>query len=216
MQIDLRYTIISMLFTSMLFISCSTSRIATLKETRHNKELEIEIIKRTEYPGDGYYFATSEADLEASMELPEWEIQELMTIEEYDAYVERSTSDRIIKQAKSFNGTPYKFGGTTKKGMDCSGLIYTAFKSEDIYLPRISSDMAREGMQIKLNNVQPGDLLFFKTNRRRNRINHVGLVVEVNGSEILFIHSSTSKGVITSSINEAYWQRAFTEARRIL
>ena len=216
MRIDLRHTIIGILFTSMLLISCNTSKIAVNNDTGVKKEPELEIIKRIEYPRDAYYFAASEADLEASMPLPEWEIQELMTIEEYDAYVERSASDRIIKQAKSFNGTPYKFGGTTEKGMDCSGLIYTAFKSEDVYLPRISSDMAREGMHIKLDRVQPGDLLFFKTNRRRNRINHVGLVVEVNDSEVLFIHSSTSKGVITSSINEAYWQRAFTEARRIL
>ncbi|HLS12428.1 MAG TPA: C40 family peptidase [Flavobacteriaceae bacterium] len=210
MRLDFRYTILSMLLASMSLISCSTSKSTT------ERELGLEIVKRTEYPGDGDYFASSESDLEPIMDLPEWDIPELMPIEEYDAYAERSTTDRIIKQAKSFNGTPYKFGGTTKKGMDCSGLIYTAFKSEDIYLPRISSDMARRGKQIKLNNVQPGDLLFFKTNSRRNRINHVGLVVEVNGSEILFIHSSTSRGVITSSINEAYWQRAFTEARRVL
>ena len=208
MRIDYRHTFICILFASMLFISCSTPKTGFKKE--------IEIIKRTEYPGDGDYFASSEADLESNIEFPEWDIQELIPIEEYDAYTEENPSDRIIEQAMSFNGTPYKFGGTTEKGMDCSGLIYTAFKSEDIYLPRISSDMAGEGKRIKLNNVQPGDLLFFKTNRRRNHINHVGLVVEVHGSNILFIHSSTTKGVITSSINEAYWQRAFAEARRVL
>lgn len=206
MHKGVRYIYFFIIVTSMMLTSCSSSKITS----------DIEIFKRTEYPGDGNYFASSESALEPRVELPEWDIPELMPIEEYDAYVERATSDRIIKQAKSFNGTPYKFGGTTKRGMDCSGLVYTAFKSEDIYLPRISSDMAREGERIKLNNVQPGDLLFFKTNSRQNRINHVGLVVEVNGSEILFIHSSTTKGVITSSINETYWQRAFTEARRIL
>lgn len=210
----IRYTILFILATSFLLTSCTVT--SSVSKGSKSSEASIEIIKRLEYPGDSDYFASSEQDLVPGIDLPHWDIPELMTIEEYDTYVELASSDRIIKQAKSFNGTPYKFGGTTKKGMDCSGLVYTAFKSEDIYLPRISSDMAREGVRIKLENAQPGDLLFFKTNNRRNRINHVGIVVEANGKEILFIHSSTSKGVITSSINETYWQRVFSEARRIL
>lgn len=76
--------------------------------------------------------------------------------------------------------------------------------------------MAKEGKRINLNQAQPGDLLFFKTNRSRNVINHVGIVVETNGDDIRFIHSSTSRGVIISSITETYWQRAFSEARRVL
>lgn len=210
----IRYTILLILATGLLLSSCTVTN--SVSRGSKSSETAIEIIKRMEYPGDSDYFASSELELVPDIDLPHWDIPELMTIEEYDTYAKIASSDRIIKQAKSFDGTPYKFGGTTSKGMDCSGLVYTAFKSEDIYLPRISSDMAREGVRIKLENVQPGDLLFFKTNSRRNRINHVGIVVESNGKEVLFIHSSTSKGVITSSINEAYWQRAFSEARRVL
>lgn len=213
MQKAIPYTILFVLAISFLLTSCTvTSSISTSSDS---PETTLEIIKRVEYPGDSDYFASSELELIPDVNLPHWDIPELMTIEEYDAYAEIASSDRIIKQAKSFDGTPYKFGGTTNKGMDCSGLVYTAFKSEDIYLPRISSDMAQEGRRIKLENAQPGDLLFFKTSRR-NRINHVGIVVETNGKDVLFIHSSTSQGVITSSINETYWQRAFSEARRIL
>ncbi len=214
MHIGIRYTILIILATSFLLTSCSVSN--SISRSSNRSEAKLEIIKRIEYPGDRNYFASSERELLPNIDLPHWDIPELMTIEEYDAYAEIASSDRIIKQAKSFDGTPYKFGGTTNKGMDCSGLVYTAFKSEDIYLPRISSDMAREGRRIKLENAQPGDLLFFKTNSRRNHINHVGIVVETNGKDVLFIHSSTSKGVITSSITETYWQRAFSEARRIL
>lgn len=206
MHKGVQYIYFFIIVTSMMLTSCNSSKITS----------EIEILIRKEYPGDGAFFASSELELKPFMDLPEWDIPELMVIEEYDTFAERTTSDRIIKQAKSFNGTPYKFGGTTSKGMDCSGLIYTAFKSENIFLPRISSDMAREGKRIRLDNVQPGDLLFFKTNSRQNKINHVGLVVKVHNKEVFFIHSSTSKGVITSSINETYWQKAFTEARRIL
>ncbi|GGX13061.1 C40 family peptidase [Aquimarina muelleri] len=121
----------------------------------------------------------------------------------------------IINYAKTFNGTRYKFGGTTKKGMDCSGLVYTSFKKENIILPRTSRTMATQGTAISLKKVTVGDLLFFKTNKRKNVISHVGLVVETKGS-IKFIHSSSSKGVIISSLNEAYWNKCFAWARRVL
>jgi len=92
-------------------------------------------------------------------------------------------ANNIINYAKTFQGTKYKYGGTTKKGMDCSGLIYTSFKKGEITLPRTSS--------------------------------HVGLVVSA-GNQIRFIHSSSSKGVTISSLDERYWNNAFAWARRVL
>ncbi|QIE59394.1 C40 family peptidase [Rasiella rasia] len=127
-----------------------------------------------------------------------------------------TTADRVIKYAKTFEGTRYKFGGTTKKGMDCSGLIYTSFLKEDISLPRISRDMAKQGTRISLLKAEAGDLVFFQTNKSRNVINHVGLVVENIRGELKFIHATTSKGVIISSIQENYWNNAFVQARRII
>ncbi len=121
----------------------------------------------------------------------------------------------IVSYAKSFNGTRYKFGGTTKKGMDCSGLVYTSFKKENVILPRTSRTMATQGKPVSLKKIGIGDLLFFKTNKRRNVISHVGLVVE-NKGVIKFIHASTSKGVIISSLDEKYWNKAFVSARRVL
>ncbi len=125
-------------------------------------------------------------------------------------------ANNIIKHAEAFNGVRYKYGGTTSKGMDCSGLIYVSFKSEYIVLPRISRDMAKKGVHIKLNEVKEGDLLFFKTTKKGKGINHVGLVVTLKRGFIEFIHSTTSKGVITSSLLEPYWKSAFIEARRVL
>lgn len=121
----------------------------------------------------------------------------------------------IIDVAKSFHGTPYKFGGTTHKGMDCSGLIYVSFKEENINLPRSSHEIATKGQKIALNDIAKGDLLFFKTNGGK-RINHVGLVVDVYPGKVLFIHSSTSQGVIISALDETYWNKAFAEARRVI
>lgn len=122
----------------------------------------------------------------------------------------------IINNARRFEGTRYKFGGTTKRGMDCSGLIYVAFQEESIPLPRVSRDMAKTGKRIKLKDVSAGDLLFFKTNKTSRNINHVGLVVDILPNQILFIHSTSSKGVIISSLNEGYWNNAYVEARRVI
>ena len=129
----------------------------------------------------------------------------------------KTKTDYIIEQAFKFEGVKYKWGGTTKSGMDCSGLIYESFRLNDIYLPRISRDMAKKGTKVSLKQVKKGDLLFFKTQKnRRNAINHVGLIVAIKNNNIKFIHASNSKGVMTSWLNETYWLNAFVEARRIL
>ncbi|WP_405292491.1 C40 family peptidase [Algibacter sp. Ld11] len=128
----------------------------------------------------------------------------------------RTKADNIIEYAESFEGVRYKWGGTTKAGMDCSGLIYESFRAYDVNLPRISRDMAKRGDKINLKDVHKGDLLFFKTGNRRNAINHVGLIVSIENNNIEFIHATSSKGVMTSWINETYWHKAFYEARRIL
>ena len=122
----------------------------------------------------------------------------------------------IIGHALQFLGTKYKYGGTTTEGMDCSGLVYTSFLNHNIPLPRSSRDMAQIGDQLDLDEVQLGDLLFFKTDRRKKAINHVGLVVQLDEDQIFFIHSSTSRGVIISRLDENYWWENFVMARRIL
>ena len=121
----------------------------------------------------------------------------------------------VINEAKNYLGVRYRSGGTTRAGMDCSGLVTTVFKQFDFTLPRSSKDMAKVGVTIKKNNIEPGDLVFFKTNGR-SVINHVGIVVDVNGDEFKFIHSSTSRGVIISSYNEPYYKKSFVQANRVL
>ncbi len=124
--------------------------------------------------------------------------------------------EKIIQTALSYSGTRYKYGGTTKKGMDCSGLLYTSFQEHNVSLQRTSSMMSQQGKKIKLSDAREGDLLFFKTSKKNSRINHVGLIVTVSGNNVKFIHSTTSRGVIVSSIKEGYWNHAFVEARRVL
>ncbi len=121
----------------------------------------------------------------------------------------------ITSYAKDFQGTKYKFGGTSRQGIDCSGLIYTSFLHENISLPRTSREMSLQGEQLALEEIGVGDLLFFETNKKKV-VSHVGLVIKINPNEIIFIHSTSSQGVIISSLHEHYWQQHFVMARRVI
>ncbi len=121
----------------------------------------------------------------------------------------------VLNEAEKYKGTPYKYGGTTSSGMDCSGLVCTAFQKIDLKLPRRSIDMSNEGSSVNVSNVKEGDLLFFATGG--GSINHVAIVYNVSSSgEISFIHASTSKGVTISSLEETYWKGKFIKAKRVL
>ncbi|MET3731842.1 C40 family peptidase [Moheibacter stercoris] len=120
----------------------------------------------------------------------------------------------VLKEAKKFLGTPYKYGGTTKTGLDCSGLVFNSFDAIGVKMPRISREQANLGKEIRLREVKEGDLVFFNTSG--SSISHVGIVETVKNGEIFFIHSSTSKGVIISSLEETYWNKRFVKATRIL
>ena len=123
---------------------------------------------------------------------------------------------QIINNAMEFDGVKYRGGGTSKDGMDCSGLVFTTFKTFDISLPRSSYEQAKVGQVVNLKDIKKGDLLFFNNNRRKNTINHVGLVIEAEGGEIKFIHSTLSLGVVVSSLSEPYYERTFVQANRVL
>ena len=127
-----------------------------------------------------------------------------------------SKANGVINTALTFSGTKYKYGGTTKKGVDCSGLLYVSFSKHDVQLPRASYQMAQKGKKIGIKNVEKGDLLFFKTSKRRKKINHVGMVVSIKNDEIKFIHASSSRGVIVSSLREGFWNNTFVKATRVL
>lgn len=124
------------------------------------------------------------------------------------------SKNSVVKEAYKYLGTPYKYGGTTKTGMDCSGLVINAYEVAGVNMPRISRDQASVGKEIRLKDVKEGDLIFFNTSG--SNISHVGIVEKVQNGEVFFIHSSTSKGVIVSSLQETYWNKRFVKATRVL
>jgi len=126
-------------------------------------------------------------------------------------------AEQVIQTARTFTGTPYKWGGTTRSGMDCSGLLINSFRSINITLPRESADQAQMGEKLKMKELKPGDLVFFATGKKRREITHVGLVTEVKGKEnVKFIHASSSLGVIETNLYTDYYVKRFRFGRRII
>jgi cell wall-associated NlpC family hydrolase len=146
--------------------------------------------------------------------------RKIVETEEADPDFEPETTpylaQQIVNNAMQFEGVRYRGGGTTREGMDCSGMVYATFKIFDITLPRSSRDMAKTGEEVNLNEVKKGDLLFFDNNGSRNGINHVGLVTEITPEgEVKFLHAA-SNGVIVSSMKESYYVRTFVQANRVI
>lgn len=121
----------------------------------------------------------------------------------------------FIKKCKKYLGTPYRFGGNDKKGIDCSGLIYNVFDDLDVQFPRNSTKQAEVFKEVKMRKIRKGDLVYFTTNGKN--INHTGVVVRKLGAgNIVFLHASTSNGVRMDKLNSKYWSDKFVKATRPL
>jgi probable lipoprotein NlpC len=123
---------------------------------------------------------------------------------------------QVIREARSYTGVPYKWGGTSRKGLDCSGLISCAYKPAGISLPHGTESLIEAGVKIKLTKVQPGDLLFFALSDKKKKVSHVGMVTQVRRGSVTFIHASTRGGVMESVLSDDYYKNGFLQARRII
>ncbi|MFC4686278.1 MAG: hydrolase Nlp/P60 [Chryseobacterium sp. 36-9] len=127
-----------------------------------------------------------------------------------------NTIDNILSEAESYLGTPYRFGGTSRSGIDCSAFVLSVFgAAAGMNLPRVAAQQSQEGDSVEKTELQKGDLVFFS--HRGSRISHVGIVEEVTPEgEVKFIHAATSKGVMVSSLDDSYWGPKFKFAKRIV
>jgi cell wall-associated NlpC family hydrolase len=144
--------------------------------------------------------------------------QHVVTVPEHDVTDTRAgvSADirKVISTAESYLGTPYRYGGTAKNGIDCSGLTMKAWETAGITLPRSSKDQSEFGEKISEKAVKEGDIVYFSA-YKNGKIDHVGLVTEVRGSEITFIHATVSKGVMYSRLDTGYWSERVLGARRV-
>jgi cell wall-associated NlpC family hydrolase len=126
--------------------------------------------------------------------------------------------DNIISFAKTFLGTPYLSSGASPTGFDCSGFVSYVLGNFGFDIIHSSYGMAEYGKTVKLSEVKPGDLMFFKgSNAGSNRIGHVAMVVEVNPIDgIKFIHASTSKGIAIDRFNGSkYYVPRYITTKRL-
>ena len=124
-----------------------------------------------------------------------------------------SRIQNLLQHALALLGTPYRWGGTSTDGFDCSGLVGYVFRSAlGIELPRVSRDMASSGQLITNRaDLSPGDLVFFGTHHGK-RVDHVGIYV----GEGRFLHAPrTGRDVTVSSLESGYWSDKYMEARRV-
>lgn len=120
-------------------------------------------------------------------------------------------ANAIVAQARKWVGTPYRYGGKSRKGTDCSGMVMAIFDDvASVKLPRDSRSQRNFCRDVPRDAIQTGDLVFFDTAKNGN-IGHVGLYIG-NGE---MIHASSSRGVVVSNLDEAYWLRHYVSAGRV-
>ncbi len=118
--------------------------------------------------------------------------------------------EALLAQHQRWSGTPYRIGGTTQRGVDCSGFVRNIYRDTfNLELPRSTTDQVHEGRLIDRQELQAGDLVFF---RPPGPYNHVGIYM----GDGYFMHASSSQGVIISSMSNRYWQRHYWQSRRAL
>lgn len=123
---------------------------------------------------------------------------------------------QMLSEAESYLGVPYRYGGTTRRGIDCSAFVQRVFEIFDHELPRVSAAQAKEGHSVTKNELRAGDLVFFATSGR-GRVSHVGIVHNVSDQgDIEFIHASSSQGVTVTPLSNSYWSKRYLYAKRII
>lgn len=121
-----------------------------------------------------------------------------------------SVEQKLLKQFEIWRGTPYRLGGESSSGVDCSSFIMIVYRDAfGVQLPRSTDEQLRTGRRIAHNRLAIGDIMFFQTGRNTK---HAGIVMG-NG---MFMHASTSRGVVMEHMNNPYWVRNFIGARRVL
>lgn len=119
-------------------------------------------------------------------------------------------SSQILRaEIQSWLGTPHRMGGLSRQGIDCSGLVVILYADLfEVRLPRTTTALMRKGQRVEKRNLTAGDLVFFKPTKK---FHHVGIYLD-RGE---FVHTSTSKGVMLSRLDDPFWRQCYLTSRRM-
>ncbi|EMO62996.1 NlpC/P60 family protein [Leptospira borgpetersenii serovar Pomona str. 200901868] len=125
-------------------------------------------------------------------------------------------SSNLLSVVKEWLGTPYYWGGTSKKGVDCSGFTFSSLTDKRIgvpvkIVPRLGREQAKLGSGVSHSSLRAGDLIFFSASPNQSKITHVGLVI----SEKEFAHASSTRGVVIDKISMKWWLDRYVTSRRL-
>ena len=126
-------------------------------------------------------------------------------------------ADEVVSYATQFLNVPYRPGGTTPQGFDCSGYVQYVYRKFGYTLSRTSNDQMRQGVNVKNKKLKKGDLVFFKgSNKKSKTAGHVGIVVQPGkNGQFLFVHAS-NRGVRIDDSRQAYYKSRYIRAKRII
>lgn len=187
------------------FLSAHSYELFELENDLNNWITELKQSKRKE---DIPQYSVLMLNFFKDFDFSEFEIAELARtdLSQDIKGVSKVRSD-LATYASNYMGVPYKWGGTTSDGFDCSGFTQHVMKSAGYSIPRTAGDQYLKATKINLENVQCGDLVFFKND---DKVSHVGMILSRKDNEVKMIHASSSKGISVVEINSSdYWKKRY-------
>jgi len=170
--------------------SCSTKRHISKQNT--NKQIQNETKKKVE------------------IQEQKKQLDSVRNLNTQNPKKKTSVKHQLETHYNKYKAVPYKYGGTSIKGFDCSGFVQYTYKTIfNINLPRTTQLMLKEGTSVKKAKLRIGDLVLFRTSKHYR---HVGIFM----GDKLFMHVSTKKGLMKSNLNNPYWLKRYLTSRRIL
>jgi cell wall-associated NlpC family hydrolase len=152
------------------------------------------------------------ASRDQALDSGELGVEYQLSVHDADSFLDHLSArwKRLVEQAMTYLGTPYRRGGTSRRGLDCSGLVGAVYGEQGLELPRTAAEQFREGVEVAEGDLRPGDLVFFRDTYKRG-ISHVGIYI----GDGRFLHAAGRRhGVIVSELSRSYYHLRFAGGRR--
>jgi len=144
-------------------------------------------------------------------------IRSTLTSSDGKISAETALRQSLLRDAEQQKGVKYKYAGKDPKGFDCSGFTYYICSKHDIKLSSSSGSQSKQGTEVPISKVKPGDLLFFGRNGRTGKIQHVGIVYKNTSEGLYMIHSSSKRGIVIDNVTSStYWKPKLLFAKTVL